>query len=195
MIISFLRHGQTEWNAAHRLQGRTDIELTTQARQQLEKHRVPPELGLSRCLSSPLKRATATAAAVWDGPVTTDPRLTELCFVEWEGKTLQNIRAADPVGMAANEDRGLDMTPPGGESPRQVRARLAAFLLMLDRSPAATLAVTHKGVIRAAISLATGWDFMGKPPVKFDWPCLHLFELDREGVFKLTRPNIQLGPR
>lgn len=195
MMIGFLRHGPTEWNDARRLQGRTDIDLTNRAQQELEKLQAPPELGLARCFASPLKRALQTADAVWDGPITTDLRLIEKSFGEWEGNTLQYIRAADPAGMTANENRGLDMTPPGGESPRQVRARLAAFLMMLNQSPADTLAVTHKGVIRTAISLAIGWDFMGKPPVKLDWSCIHLFELDDEGVFKLNRPNIQLSSR
>jgi len=67
--------------------------------------------------------------------------------------------------MAANEARGLDFRPDGGESPRKVRARLESLLADLAAGPDAIL-VTHKGVIRAAVSLATGWDMTAKPPLR-----------------------------
>ena len=41
-----------------------------------------------------------------------------------------------------------------------------------------TLAVTHRGVIRAILAEATGWDMRGKPPARLDWDAVHLFMLD-----------------
>ena len=63
--------------------------------------------------------------------------------------------------MIENEARGLDFRPPGGESPRDVQARLRPFLESL-RDP--TIAVTHKGVLRALYALATGWTMERKAP-------------------------------
>jgi probable phosphoglycerate mutase len=68
--------------------------------------------------------------------------------------------------MAANEARGLDFRPPGGESPREVCARLQALLAELAADPQPVVAVCHKGVIRAALVLATGWDMRSKPPLR-----------------------------
>jgi probable phosphoglycerate mutase len=44
-----------------------------------------------------------------------------------------------------------------------------------------TLAITHRGVIRVVLAAATGWDMLGKPPVKLDWRAAHFFELDERG--------------
>jgi probable phosphoglycerate mutase len=69
-----------------------------------------------------------------------------------------------PEAMVANEALGLDFRPPGGESPREVRARLES--LFADLTDELVVCVTHKGVIRAALSLATGWDMLAKPPLR-----------------------------
>ena len=195
MIVAFLRHGPTEWNADRRLQGRTDIPLSDDARKLLRGQRAPAALGLTRCLTSPLSRATGTAELVWPGKPVQEAALIELDFGDWEGGILAELRREDPAGMAEIEDRGLDMTPPKGESPRQVRARLAALLLRLGPTEGNILMVTHKGVIRAALSLATGWEYQGRPPVKFEWPDLQCFDLAPDGAFTLDQINVPLEPK
>ena len=111
----------------------------------------------------------------------------------WEGLTLAAARAGDP-NAAVNEARGLDFMPPGGESPRLVQARLAGLEARLVAEHRDTAAVTHKGVIRAALALATGWDMTGKPPHRLDWAAAHLFLLDAAGHWSLVRPDIPLEP-
>jgi probable phosphoglycerate mutase len=54
--------------------------------------------------------------------------------------------------MTQNEAAGLDFRPPGGESPRDVQERLKPYLASLAGP---TIAVTHKGVLRALYALAT----------------------------------------
>src|SRR3546814_19659201 len=68
--------------------------------------------------------------------------------------------------MAAAEALGLDLRPPGGESPRQVQDRLKPWLAERSSCGRDTIAVTHKGVIRALYALACGWDMTGPPPDK-----------------------------
>jgi broad specificity phosphatase PhoE len=46
--------------------------------------------------------------------------------------------------------------------------------------------VTHKGVIRAVLALATGWDMRQSPPHKLRWDAVHLFRLDPVG-----RPTVE----
>ena len=55
-----------------------------------------------------------------------------------------------------------------------------------------TAAVTHKGVIRAVLALATGWDMRDKPPHRLDWSAAHLFRLDASGEPKIARLNVAL---
>jgi probable phosphoglycerate mutase len=102
---------------------------------------------------------------------------------EWQGELLTDLRVRLGEAMRGNEARGLDFTPPGGESPRQVIARVRIWLAQLTEP---TLAITHRGVIRAIIADACGWDMRGPPPARLDWNALHLFDIDSRG-----RPRVQ----
>ena len=84
----------------------------------------------------------------------------------WEGARAAELRAEAPDELAANEARGLDLRPPGGESPREVCGRLRALRADLASDPTPVVAVCHKGVIRAALALATGWDMRTAPPLR-----------------------------
>ena len=148
------------------MQGRADLPLSSAGRAQVLRWRLPEAWAETRWLSSPLRRATDTAALLTDGPVDIEPRLIEMDWGAFEGRTLADLRAGMPEAMAANETRGLDFRPPGGESPREVRTRLAALIAELAAEPGDVVCVTHKGVIRAALSLATGWDMRAKPPLR-----------------------------
>jgi hypothetical protein len=88
----------------------------------------------------------------------------------FEGRRLAELRDELGADLADNERRGLDFRPPGGESPREVAGRLAAFLRELagDGRGHHRLLVAHKGVLRASLVLSVGWDMLGKPPVRFD---------------------------
>src|SRR5204863_9726600 len=118
---------------------------------------------------SPGRRARQTAALLGASDVMVTDALVEMDWGAYEGRTLAELRRDPDFG--ANESRGLDFQPPGGESPRAVARRLGRWIATLEDGPP-VLAVTHKGVIRAALSLATGWDLQGKPPARFDWACL-----------------------
>jgi len=162
--LLLIRHGATAWNAAGRIQGRTDVPLSPRGRREVAAWRLPEAWQDARWLASPLGRARDTAALLTDQPVAVDPRLGEMDWGAWEGQRLTALRAAAPEAMAQNEARGLDFRPPGGESPRDVCARLAELIAELAAAPTPVVAVTHKGVMRAALVLATGWDMLGKPP-------------------------------
>jgi probable phosphoglycerate mutase len=93
--------------------------------------------------------------------------------------------------MRAWEAKGLDFAAPGGETPRAVQRRVLPFLK--ERAAAAgTVAVAHKGVIRAVYALATGWDMTGPPAHKLREPCAHLFGLAPDGMPSVRRLNIPL---
>lgn len=189
--LALLRHGPTAWNAEKRLQGRADQPLSSDGEAQIRTWTLPTELAGFRWLASPLRRARRTAELIGvDAAV--EPAAIELDFGDWEGRRLAEIRSTDPAGTEANEARGLDFRPPGGESPRDVQARLAPLLARLAAEGRDTGIVSHKGVIRALLSLATGWPMVDKPPVKLYWDRVHLFELDTGGTPRLVRPNLIL---
>jgi probable phosphoglycerate mutase len=185
-----IRHGPTEWNAAGRIQGRTDLGLSADARQRLRGCRLPPGWSDATCLSSPLRRAMETAALLGFAPAP-DPRLIEMAWGEWEGRRLADLRAGLGAAMAENEARGLDFRPPGGESPREVQERLRPLLQSLSGP---TIAVTHKGVLRALYALATGWTMADKPPDKLRDRRAHLFSIASDGAIRVVELNISLEP-
>jgi probable phosphoglycerate mutase len=194
--LAVIRHGATAWNDAGRMQGRQDITLTDAARAFFAARAAPPELDGFAWTASPLARAHETARLLAPGaPLGLEPALIEMGWGDWEGATLDELRARLGDGFGDIEDRGLDFLPPGGESPRMVQARLQPWLARLGAAARPTVAVTHKGVIRALLGLATGWDFLGKPPARLDWTAAHLFAVDPAGRPHLERANLPLARR
>jgi len=187
-FLALIRHMPTAWNEAGRLQGRADIALAGGP-----GRRMPSELAGYRWLSSPLARCRATAERLGVAAAV-EPRLAEMDWGEWEGHSLVELRARFGDAMTAAEALGLDFRPPGGESPRDVQARVAPLLAELAAVGCDTAAVTHKGVIRAIYALATGWDMLGKPPHRLSWSAAHLFGLDAAGRPSVARLNVALAP-
>ncbi len=192
--LLLLRHGATAWNAAGRIQGRSDPGLSPAGRAAVARWTLPAWSAEARWICSPLRRARETAALLHAGPLVDEPRLAEMDWGAWEGRRLAELRDDFGAEMAANEARGLDFRPPGGESPREVQRRLRPLLAALALAGADVVAVTHKGVIRAAYALASGWDLTGKPPVKLRDGCAHIFALDPQGVPQVAALNLQLAP-
>jgi broad specificity phosphatase PhoE len=187
--LLLIRHGATPWNEARLLQGRADPGLSADGRAEVGRWRLPPGWLGAAWYASPLRRARETAELLGAGPVAVDARLIEMDWGAFERRRLADLRADDPLGMAGNEAKGLDFRPPGGESPREVAARVAAFVAALE-GPA--VAVTHKGVIRAALALATGWDMRRPPPVRTRRDhALHLVR-DDAGRLTLAGPPLSL---
>jgi broad specificity phosphatase PhoE len=97
--------------------------------------------------------------------------------------------------MRANESQGLDFRPPGGESPREVQARLQTWLTEIAASGQDSAAVAHKGVIRCIYALAHNWDMRGEAPVEFSWDALHQFEIAENGELRGSYQSIPLRKR
>jgi len=164
--VLLVRHGPTDWNERGRIQGRADPALSRRGRIEVASWRLPAGWAEARVLSSPLRRARETAALLSRQPPVVDDRLIEMDWGAWQGRRLADLRAEAPAAMATNEAGGLDFRPPGGESPREVCARVQALLGELAADPRPVVAVCHKGVIRAALALASGWDMRSRPPLR-----------------------------
>jgi broad specificity phosphatase PhoE len=176
--IYYIRHGQTEWNAAGRFQGSQDIPLNNIGREQaahaggilkdlLAQHeRGPDSLGY---VSSPLGRARSTMEFVRTGlglppaDYALDDRLREIGFGHWEGFTLAQQQVAHPDVFAARQIDKWSLPPPGGESYASVQLRMRDWVEGLTGD---TVAVAHGGTARALMvvlgvqSIAAAADLM-----------------------------------
>ena len=163
--LALIRHAPTGWNEARRIQGRTDTALSPRGRAMARAWRPPAAIARRAAIASPLRRCLDTARLAGLAPPRPEPRLIEMDWGSWAGERLAGLRTRHGDAMAENEARGLDFRPAGGESPREVQARLLSLFVDLAASGRDTVAVTHRGVIRAAVGLATGWDFLAPPPL------------------------------
>lgn len=196
MIVALIRHASTAWNEQGRMQGRCDIPLSEGGRAQARAWRVPAELTRHAAwVSSPLSRAVETAEILAGRTVTRESALTEMDWGNWEGQKLDELRAIDADAYARNEACGLDFRPPGGESPREVLARLQPWLERVGASSLPVVAVTHLGVLRVMLAAATGWDMTGKPPLRLASGAAHRFAIDRRGCVTIDACNIPLFSR
>ncbi|MFQ5994479.1 MAG: histidine phosphatase family protein [Acidiferrobacterales bacterium] len=191
--VLLIRHGPTEWNVVGRIQGRTDVSLSADGRREVSRWCVPEEFRSYDWMASPLARALETATLLGAVPAQPDRRLAEKNWGEWEGLTWEELRdkyGDDAIGDATS---GLDFRPPGGESSRSVQERFSQWLAEVARRGRPVAAVTHRGVIRAALAIATGWDMKGKPPYRLDWASAHLFKINRDQTLAVDRLNIGLA--
>jgi len=187
-LVALLRHADTAWSAEGRIQGRSDPPLSDAGRAALAAVRLPAACRGMKAVTSPLVRCVETAALLGFPRAAQEPLIAEMSWGSWEGRRLDALRAELGATMVENEARGLDFRPEGGESPREVLARVSQWLRSVAEP---TLAITHRGVIRVVLAAATGWDMLGKPPAKLDWRAFHLFRLDAQGAPRVERLNLQ----
>jgi probable phosphoglycerate mutase len=179
--IAFLRHGPTEWNAQGRIQGHTDIPLSEAGLEKMSGLRLPPEFVGARLFTSPSKRARQTVGALGLVEPMLDGRLMEQNWGRWEGLTTDEIRAQDGEDCFARAGLRHEFRPPGGESTAELMARVAAFMTDAARERRDAIAVAHFGVLRAAYTLATGWQMETIMPEELDVSKILVLKLDRDG--------------
>lgn len=191
--FAVLRHGATSWNVEGRIQGHSDIGLLPETCDQLHKLQIPGEWAERLWYTSPLKRTHETLSALGVSSVGVLPAFVEMNWGQWEGRKLHDLRAELGDAMTQNEDRGWDFRPEGGESPRDVLARIVAFLARWQGGGFGV--TTHKGVIRALYADARGWNMMGKSPDKLQWDALHVFHWSHGSGLSVSQLNIPLMAR
>jgi probable phosphoglycerate mutase len=188
VLLALLRHGDTAWSAEGRIQGRSDVPLSDAGRTALSSFQLPSSMRNFRMVTSPLARCVETAVLLGAPQARREPRLAEMSWGGWEGRRLVELREELGEAMRENEARGWDFRPQGGETPREVYARVQSWLLEVDGP---TLAVTHRGVIRTLFATAAGWDMRGKPPVKLAWDRVHVFRLGPGAAPRIEQLNAQ----
>jgi len=190
MKVAFLRHGPTEWNALGRVQGHTDIPLSDEGLQKMQGLR--PAFQAARVFASPLQRARQTAEALGLKNPILDARLMEQNWGDWEGLSRAEILARDGEEAFTRAGLASAFRPPGGESTRELMRRVADFLRDTAREDSDVIVVAHLGVLRAAYTLATGWDMATPMPEDLDVSRMLVLEVDGEGRVALAELNVEL---
>jgi broad specificity phosphatase PhoE len=194
--VVLIRHGPTEWNLKGRIQGHTDVSLSEAGRAEVSRWAVPSAWHEHDWVASPLRRAMETARLLGAREVQQEPRLMELNWGRWEGYTWDELHAAHGPALADMlETHGLDFEPPAGESRRALMQRLQGWLADVGARARPVAAVTHRGIIHAALALATGWDMRGRAPERLQWSSAHLFALRHDGQFVIDQLNLELKPQ
>ena len=151
--IYLVRHGDTQWSPERRLAGRTDLPLTADGEANAKK--LAPRLAqlhFDRVFTTPLVRARRTAElAGFADRAVVDPRLIEMSFGDYEGRTVQEIRVERP-GYAYLKD-GC----PNGETATDLGARVDGWLA--EQRDGTVLVFAHSVIMRVLTAR-----FLGFPP-------------------------------
>ena len=152
-MLYLIRHGQTDWNKVHRLQGVTDIPLNETGRQMARDGRAGiAGIHFDICYVSPLVRARETADIMLEGRQIVkipDERLKEYCFGEYEGSYYYQTDPENPVYILFHDPERF-MADRRAESLEEICQRTAEFLkeivypLTLEKKD--ILIVAHGGV-------------------------------------------------
>ncbi|ARP91542.1 histidine phosphatase family protein [Bordetella genomosp. 9] len=155
--IWLIRHGETDWNRARRLQGWQDTPLNAHGINQAERlaERLAQDAAtgpFDALYSSDLQRAhdTATPAAERLGlRVRPEPGLRERCYGVLEGVTMDRLDIEQPEAAAAWKSREPDRLLDGGETLRQFHNRVVATIddIAQRHDGGRVLVFTHGGVL------------------------------------------------
>ena len=130
-VLYIMRHGKTDWNVIHKLQGRTDIPLNDEGRDMAKAAgKEYQNINFDVCYCSPLIRAKETAEIVLQGrnvPIIYDDRLKEMAFGIYEG--IENLYEQPdcPVNVFFQNPPQY-VAAEGGESFEELFARTGSFL-------------------------------------------------------------------
>ncbi|MEX2185261.1 MAG: histidine phosphatase family protein [Pirellulales bacterium] len=156
MILLLVRHGESQFNAAGRIQGQLDVPLSDTGRRQAaavaERLAAEP---LDALYCSPLSRALETAQAIaarHDLPIQTDDRLMEIHAGDFQGLTREEMAAKFPEEERRWTAREADFRIGGGETRRELADRGKAVLESIRQSGHEHVAVVaHGGILTAAL--------------------------------------------
>ena len=131
-MLYLMRHGRTDWNVRHKLQGRTDIPLNEEGRQMArDAHDEYLDTHFDICYCSPLIRAVETAEILLEGrdvPIVKDDRLLEMCFGDYEGIE-HSFKIPDcPINVIFQDPASYKESVGGAETIEELNARTKSFL-------------------------------------------------------------------
>lgn len=154
LSLYFVRHGQTEWNEAKRIQGRKDSPLTTKGlrdAKHLSDHLT--HIDWTAIYSSPSKRTVKTAKIIKANHpkrILLKEDLLEMHLGKSEGETMENIKEQDPEFYHHYWEDPANFHNETGENFYDVKKRVERFLIDIEKKYKSgnILVVTHGIVIK-----------------------------------------------
>lgn len=188
--IYLLRHGQTEWNVAARLQGRFDSALTEQGRAQAARQgeilaQLWPELHTPAIFCSPLGRTRASADIALEplhARYQLDSRLREISAGSWDGTYLDEIeRKNGPLFEQSRNAFHLMFLAPDGEGELSVLQRCQSFL---DELTGTSVVFTHGATLCVLRGLLRGLEFDEMLDLSHEQGCIYAIENGTETILR-----------
>ncbi|HET9893554.1 MAG TPA: histidine phosphatase family protein [Streptosporangiaceae bacterium] len=190
-----LRHGDTRLSPEHRFSGLCDEPLSAEGSRQVSAaaHRLALAGGFDAIVSSPLRRAAATACIVADElglAVTMDEDLRETDFGKWEGFTMAEIQDRWPEAAAAWQ-RDPELAPPEGESFADTARRVnrACERLLRQYDGRTVLLVSHITPIKILLCRALGAPLLSLYRIYLGSACINEIQWHGGGFAAVRRIN------
>jgi broad specificity phosphatase PhoE len=203
VLLYLVRHAQTASSAVDSFNGRGDLPLTDEGREQARKlgERLKG-IRFAAVARSPLGRTKETAELVAPAaPHVVVEGLTEIDYGEWEGLSPAQARARDPQLYEAWLADPARIAPPGGETAARVAERALAGLHGIQKAfehvGRPVLVVSHKATLRIlAAALAEAPLSLYRRRWAQDECALNLVELrqDKDPFLRLWNDTAHLGP-
>lgn len=170
--LYIVRHGETDWNKMGKYQGITDVPLNENGLAQAKAcGEALSHVHFDRILSSDLSRALVTAESIRRNrsiPISTDKRLRELNFGDWEALLFSEIEERWPGLIDEMYLKPHIVRVPNGESFKELQERAWAGLeefISANDEEEILLITCHGGTIRTLlcklldISISHCWNF------------------------------------
>jgi len=151
MIITFLRHAETEFNSKNLFCGTSDCDITDKGKLLSENLRNEfSSFNFYYC--SPLKRTWQTLNAIFpNADFIVDDRIIEIHLGTWEGISKTSVNQE-----LRSEFKKGNFVPIGAESHESVENRVISFLKSMSNiytEDDKILVVTHNGFLRTTANL------------------------------------------
>ena len=192
-MIYLVRHGQTDWNLAHKIQGHEDIPLNETGLNEAKIcGRKLASVKIGRIIASDLLRAGQTAGVINDFlsvQISFDKRLRETNLGDLQGRVAEEISQAE-WDVFNNEPHKIH-----AESLEDVYHRVKSFFDEIDVTQN-TLVVTHAGVVRMARYLmenphSFNWTVYKEKALPFQIKNTEIFEWDKKKLFVPLQKGIE----
>lgn len=162
-MIYIVRHGETDWNAQEKIQGKIRVSLNKKGREQAESiARQLKNIPIDAFYVSPLARAVETASIIAKyhphAVFTKIPELKEQSFGDLEGKLIADMIHMHPAFEWEKSLQYPDFHPGNGESLHEIHKRVSQFVKkILKTSQGKTIIiVSHAGTLRILIGALLG---------------------------------------
>ena len=190
-----VRHGETDWNRNHRMQGSTDIPLNAFGIEQAKL--LNPHLRtytVDTIYVSPLTRARQTAEHAfshYDNPMKFDSRLQERSFGAFEGMSFDQVILQHPAMRYPESWNYPDYRPPQGESVRDVQQRMveaARDIAKKHRGDTISI-VSHGSALGSLLVGILNLPFSTAMDYRLDNTSLSIIRIDTSGNVSLELLN------